>query len=421
MRTWFATEIFLAGALLLCAPVRASEVDFYAGLDAYKRGEFAEALEVWVQLAEAGDPESQFRVARLYVEGKGVDRDDEAAVKWYRRAATQGHAQAQGSLGFMLHTGRGVERDLTEAIEWYTKAAGAGRAPAQFNLGVIHLEGTGVAADPGEAARWFKLAAGQGYGPGLTALAGLLEEGRGVESDPLRAFKLRKKAAKGGDPEAEFQLGRMFADGVGTERDMKKAVRYYERSSNRGHEGARAALELLYETPAAPSLDSRRRPEVASTAPVKDEETAAAAQTPSDAPPSTRRAETGEPATKPLEVPAGTATAAGQAAMGAGMTPQQLYERGRASLLGDRVPRDLHRAEQWLRLAAEAGHGEAAYRLALLLYRGESAGGKRYARAYVWFVRAAERGVGDAADWRDRIYEKLNDRERAEARRLLEP
>ena len=89
-------------------------------------------------------------------------------------------------------------------------------------------------------------------------------------------------------------------------------------------------------------------------------------------------------------------------------------------LFGDGVPRDLACAEDWLRMAAAGGHGEAAYRLGLLHYQGQGAAGKAYVLAYVWFVRAAERGIGDAAAWRDRVYRKLTEREHAEARRLLD-
>jgi len=353
----------------------ALEGDFYAGLDAFKRGDYTLAHRVWLALAEDGDVEAQFRVARLYAEGKGVAPDDTAAVRWYRLAAAQGHARGQASLGFMLHTGRGTEYDVAEAIEWYRKAANQGRASAQFNLGKIHLDGEGVAADAGEAVRWFGLAAGQGYAAALTALGRLYEEGRGVERDPVRAFKLQKKAAKDRYPEGEFQLARMFAEGIGVERDMKKAVQYYERAANQGQPNARAALDLLYSTPTAPV----------------------------EAPP---------PVSMPaLEPPPQS---------GAELTPQQQFERGRALLLGDGVPRDLFRAEDWLRMAATGGHGEAAYRLGLLHYRGQGAAGKAYTLAYVWFARATERGIGDAEIWRDRVYHKLNKREQAEAQRLLE-
>jgi TPR repeat protein len=51
-----------------------------------------------------------------------VPRDDAEAVRWYRKAADQGDADAQRNLGLMYATGRGVARDDVEAWRWLRKA-----------------------------------------------------------------------------------------------------------------------------------------------------------------------------------------------------------------------------------------------------------------------------------------------------------
>ena len=58
----------------------------------------------------------------MYDNGRGVQKDYAQAVKWYRKAAEQGDAMAQGSLGFMYENGRGVQKDKKEAAKWYRKA-----------------------------------------------------------------------------------------------------------------------------------------------------------------------------------------------------------------------------------------------------------------------------------------------------------
>ena len=45
------------------------------------------------------------------------------AVKWYRKAAEQDHAQAQVNLGVCYANGQGVAKDDVEAVKWYRKAA----------------------------------------------------------------------------------------------------------------------------------------------------------------------------------------------------------------------------------------------------------------------------------------------------------
>ena len=66
------------------------------------------------------------------------------AVKWYRLAAEQGHANAQFSLGVMYDNGKGVPQDYKEAVKWLRLAASQGYANAQFGLGVMYDNGQGV-------------------------------------------------------------------------------------------------------------------------------------------------------------------------------------------------------------------------------------------------------------------------------------
>ena len=48
----------------------------------------------------------------------GLPQDSHESVKWYRRAAQQGHAGAQIRLGISLANGCGVDQDLVEALKW---------------------------------------------------------------------------------------------------------------------------------------------------------------------------------------------------------------------------------------------------------------------------------------------------------------
>ena len=101
--------------------------------------------------------------------GNGVAQDYAEAVKWYRKAAAQGHAKAQYMLGFMYEHGRGVDKDEGEATNWYCKsaesyrkAADRGEAKAQFSLSNCYLLGSGVSQNDAEAVHWCRKAAEQG-------------------------------------------------------------------------------------------------------------------------------------------------------------------------------------------------------------------------------------------------------------------
>jgi len=87
--------------------------------------------------AEQGDPEAQFCLGVVYMNGQGVPKDEKRAVEWYRRAAEQGLSEAQLNLGNMYADGRGVAKDEVCAVEWYWKAAEQGSTEAQDSLGIF--------------------------------------------------------------------------------------------------------------------------------------------------------------------------------------------------------------------------------------------------------------------------------------------
>lgn len=84
------------------------------------------------------------------------------AMKWFRLAANQGHAEAQYNLGVMYDTGDGVPQSFKEAVKWYRRAADRGYAKAQFNLGSMYIDGLGVAQSYKTAKKWLRRAADQG-------------------------------------------------------------------------------------------------------------------------------------------------------------------------------------------------------------------------------------------------------------------
>ena len=63
------------------------------------------------------------RLADMYVAGEGVAEDGAEAVKWHRRGAEQGHAEAQFNLGIMYTSGEGVPQHFLQAYVWANLAA----------------------------------------------------------------------------------------------------------------------------------------------------------------------------------------------------------------------------------------------------------------------------------------------------------
>jgi type II secretory pathway predicted ATPase ExeA len=186
-------------------------------------------------------------INELYTSGYNFDRQKnyKEAVRWYRKAAERGHAQAQVNLGTLYSKGLGVGRDYTETVKWYRKAAEQEHAQAQNNLGVMYSEGQGVEQDYNEAAKWCSKAAEQGHAQAQTNLCIMYSKGQGVGQDYKEAAKLCRKAAEQGHGQAQAILGIMYSQGQGVEQDFKEAARWHRKAAEQGINYAREALKRL--------------------------------------------------------------------------------------------------------------------------------------------------------------------------------
>ncbi|MCX6861247.1 MAG: tetratricopeptide repeat protein [Verrucomicrobia bacterium] len=79
-------------------------------------------------------------------------------MKWFRKAAEHGDADAQNSLGYSYQTGIGIAQDATEAVRWFTLAAEHRFPRAWANLAICHANGYGVPKDVVESYAWWNLA-----------------------------------------------------------------------------------------------------------------------------------------------------------------------------------------------------------------------------------------------------------------------
>lgn len=108
------------------------------------------------------DVQADYRLARQYGLGSGVEQDLDKAFGLLTQAAQRGFANAQYNLGKAYRDGAGVAADDTEALRWFRAAAEQDYAKAQQRLGTRYARGLGTAPDRGEALFWLNLAARKG-------------------------------------------------------------------------------------------------------------------------------------------------------------------------------------------------------------------------------------------------------------------
>ena len=105
---------------------------------------------------------AQYNLGLSYYKGDGIVKNEAEAVKWFRRAAEQGHVLAQYNLGLSYYNGEGVVKNEAEAAKWYRKAAEQGDADAQCKLGNCYRDGYGIVKNDIIAYKWFLLSTAQG-------------------------------------------------------------------------------------------------------------------------------------------------------------------------------------------------------------------------------------------------------------------
>ena len=131
----------LAAAAPMQQPAPANVVK--SGVDAWSRGEYKKAVELWRAPALAGDPDAQFNLGQAYKLGRGVPTDLGLAEEWYRKAALQGHRQAEDNYGLALFQ----NNKRSEAVKWLEKSVARGEPRAQFVLGTMLFNGDVVQKD----------------------------------------------------------------------------------------------------------------------------------------------------------------------------------------------------------------------------------------------------------------------------------
>lgn len=133
-------KICLMWGILWLVSISCAWADLATGLRAYAHHDYAKALENLRPEAEKGLPRAQNILGVLYLDGKGVDKDETEALHWFTLAANRGYAVAQTNLGLLYEGGLRGESDLVQARHWYEMAADQGDLRARAFLQHLDLE-----------------------------------------------------------------------------------------------------------------------------------------------------------------------------------------------------------------------------------------------------------------------------------------
>jgi len=175
----------------------------------------AAAVELLTRAADAGSPEAQFELAKLYEQGLGVSQDDAHALQLYQAAADQNFADAINDLGFLYYQGGlGLPQDKQTALRYFERAADLRHPQAMFNFAALIDDGLVKGKGPQDAANYLY----QALRSGSSDVLNLLTERPTMFKDATR--KALQKKLK----EYAFYQGSIDGDfGPGTKRSIREA------------------------------------------------------------------------------------------------------------------------------------------------------------------------------------------------------
>ena len=201
--------------------------------------------------AEAGDPESQFKVAEAFRLGlrpfKSHHWSHHAALAWYRHAAKQGHLEATFRAGATLHdflvsstnstniASRRPDFDAAEAADWFSKAAVKGHVRAQLLLSEMSIDGKFLPQNRSRAAFWGRKALASGASRVSAFCESFYEIALAFNGSDRDHFFWLQVAAEAGSPNAQYVLGQ----GLG---DTPEALNFLHQAATQGHADAAFAL-----------------------------------------------------------------------------------------------------------------------------------------------------------------------------------
>jgi uncharacterized protein len=156
---------------------------YLVGIPNYFKPDAVHAYEMFNYAATYfGDPDAQYHLGRMYLDGQGVGKNTKQAVRWLFAAANKGQYQAQAVFGALLFKGQSVARDAARGLMWLILARDAATPEETWITDLDDAASMQATADELEAASTigFEVALAVRITPGIVRNPGSLGEFSGL-------------------------------------------------------------------------------------------------------------------------------------------------------------------------------------------------------------------------------------------------
>jgi hypothetical protein len=188
--------------------------------------------------------EAAFLLAEIYSDKKSPVYDPQNALQNYRIAAWKGNPEAQYRVGTMILNGLGTEKNPKAALEHLQAAAKQNHKEAAYLCGEIEQQ----SGHPERSLAYYRQAADAGHPDGIRKFAGMALNGKGMKADPQLAIRYLEKLKDQADKTDLELLASLFESGIGpVKADLGKTIRYYTLASEKGSIRSATRLALIYQ------------------------------------------------------------------------------------------------------------------------------------------------------------------------------
>ena len=239
-------------------------------------------MEELLRRAEAGDSDSQLKLACAYLLGENCEKDEAEGLKWMLAAAEGGNATAMRNLALMYVDGTGVAPDLQRAEAWAIDAAkhsddfmlisiaahylsgtetiakcpekgiallqigvDAGSADAAALLGQIYVSDEYGEKDVKKALQCLELAGKKGNMKALDLLPRVEQEAYGDAAE-ARFYEVVRQGAEDGYYECMVRAAKCLSTGCGVEKNQEQALAYLRTAAEDGYKKALYMMGMFY-------------------------------------------------------------------------------------------------------------------------------------------------------------------------------
>lgn len=180
-------------------------------------------------LADSGSSKACLLLARLYIDGVGVDKNPKEYIKFTKKAADLGDMIGITNLGSAYIVGNFVNRDVDKGVKLLKTASDSGIPEANYFLSSVYSKDELGKKDLERSLAYCKLAAEKGYAPAQALLGVKYAIGEGAAVNLEMAFGWLEKAANNGE-EVEPIFSQVKIDLITAELETKNSpALLYER------------------------------------------------------------------------------------------------------------------------------------------------------------------------------------------------